>query len=738
MEGMHRETAESNSGPTFRTAASRFLRPNSATGSNDHSAIRYIPAQTNEIDGNGHLDNGSSAAKQPHVNHGSVDATSTTNSHPDPASHVFWHGLPVYALTWEFLGIVISILFLILGAFVANLRGQNETEWSKRIIQATRIAPSIWPILFSGVLGNAVRRFANWRAERGIQLVALEHLMGSLTMASSIVATLTLSILKPASLVLIILWAFNPLGSQASFRGIYLKDTVGSETGKITYYDPRLSLQMNLTMWSFGMQRTKPTIRALYSTLLYDIVPTIQYVDPSTPTYQETITKLGGPQAAAVQASMDSWGNVRIPHLEYAAGYDPSNPHEWVSIPWTDAVQNYSSLMGARFEGVNRVITGNTTFNMTSSYQTLDCSPWINLSEAQTPEWTLSTVKQNYTDLVQLGTISGNSTKKYDRTFPRPYWVASSAGTAYNRTYPGHPRLFFGSGFPSDDVEPKQVMSVTSCASATTYVDVQVTCISKGLGTKLNCGVDAMRKMHTPPESEEHNLLESWRVREETGVNVFPQVPNWFLNGFMDVIDDNQGGSSTSSVVEWYLQDPSTAFGSAAYTRLLFADLKDVDIKTVEKRLSLLYNTLWQLGWTYQTVNSGNWTRDEGIDNLSNVTSFIVKPLEPVYELDIPWLVVYFVSVGVMFLAAAVSLFLHAKCTAPPILGYVSSLIRDSVFFGDGGIQGNSMEGGATKARRLATMEVKIADVWSEESVGRVAFAPAQGRGVVKKERWYE
>ncbi|KAJ4347502.1 hypothetical protein N0V95_005376 [Ascochyta clinopodiicola] len=597
MEGMRGETAESNSGPTFRAAASRFLRPNS---SNDHSAIHYTPAQTNEIDDNSSPDHASSAAKQsPHITHGSVDATSTANSHPDPASHVLWNGLPVYALSWEFLGIVISILFLILGAFVANLRGQNETEWSKRIIQATRIAPSIWPILFS--------------------------------------AMFTLSMLKPASLVLIVLWAFNPLGSQASFRGIYLKDVVGHETGKITHYNPSLSIQMNLTTWSFGMQRTKPTTRALYSTLLYDIVPTIQYVDPRSASYQETMLKLGGPQSAAIQAAMDSWGNVRIPHLEYAAGYDPSNPHEWVSIPWTDAVQNYSSLMGARFEGVDRTITGNTTFNMTSSYQTLD-----------------------------------------------------------------------------------------------------VTCISKGSGTKLNCGVDAMRKMHTPPESEEYNLLEPWRVREETGVNLNPQVPNYFLDGFMDLIDDNLGGTGTSSVVEWYLQDPSTAFGPAAYTRLLLADLKDVEVKTVEKRLSLLYNTLWQLGWTFQTVNTGNWTRDDTIDNLSNVTSYTVKPLEPVYELDLPWLIVYFVSVGVMFLAAAISLVLHAKCTAPPILGYVSSLIRDSVFFGDSGIQGNSMEGGATKASRLGKMEVKIADVWSEETVGRVAFAPAQGRGVVKKGRWYE
>lgn len=33
------------------------------------------------------------------------------------------------------------------------------------------IAPSIWPIVFSSVLGNALRGYADWKVERGIQLM---------------------------------------------------------------------------------------------------------------------------------------------------------------------------------------------------------------------------------------------------------------------------------------------------------------------------------------------------------------------------------------------------------------------------------------------------------------------------------------------------------------------------------------------------------------------------------------
>jgi hypothetical protein len=105
---------------------------------------------------------------------------------------VYWNGNAWYALTWEFLGIVVSICFLgksnvqyirslanmyvVLGAFVVHLKDQQESAWSIQVIQATRIAPSLWPILFSGVLGNAIRALADWRVERGVGLLVCNEL----------------------------------------------------------------------------------------------------------------------------------------------------------------------------------------------------------------------------------------------------------------------------------------------------------------------------------------------------------------------------------------------------------------------------------------------------------------------------------------------------------------------------------------------------------------------------------
>jgi hypothetical protein len=65
----------------------------------------------------------------------------------------------------------IANLVIVLGACVVNLEGEIQSGWGTRVIQATRIAPSLWPILFSGVVGNAIRAFADWRLEYGVSLM---------------------------------------------------------------------------------------------------------------------------------------------------------------------------------------------------------------------------------------------------------------------------------------------------------------------------------------------------------------------------------------------------------------------------------------------------------------------------------------------------------------------------------------------------------------------------------------
>jgi hypothetical protein len=74
---------------------------------------------------------------------------------------------------------------------------------------------------------------------------------------------------------------------------------------------------------------------------------------------------------------------------------------------------------------------------------------------------------------------------------------------------------------------------------------------------------------------------------------------------------------------------------------------------------------------------------------LHNTTSSIVFPVPAIYAIDRPWIAVYFISVGVMFSAAVFALVMRALCRAPLVLGYVSSLVRDSSYFMSQ-VQGNN------------------------------------------------
>jgi hypothetical protein len=97
-------------------------------------------------------------------------------------------------------------------------------------------------------------------------------------------------------------------------------------------------------------------------------------VDPTNNVTQGIITLLGGPNSAAVQAATDAWGNVRIPNLEYHSEYDNSKPMQWLQTPWETKVLNYSSLLGEPVTGIDRNFTGNTSFTISSSYQSFKVS----------------------------------------------------------------------------------------------------------------------------------------------------------------------------------------------------------------------------------------------------------------------------------------------------------------------------------------------------------------------------
>jgi hypothetical protein len=165
-----------------------------------------------------------------------------------------------------------------------------------------------------------------------------------------------------AGSIMILIWAFNPLCSQASFRGAYLRPRTGTSFSQFTYYNATLDMQLALSAFSSGSTRSLPKIRASYSTAVYDYVSSTQYVDLMNERTMAVLATLVEGSSAGIQAATDTWGNVRLPGLEDLSGYDASDPQQRLDIPWDKKVLNCTSLLGDRFDGIHRSLIGNTSF----------------------------------------------------------------------------------------------------------------------------------------------------------------------------------------------------------------------------------------------------------------------------------------------------------------------------------------------------------------------------------------
>ncbi|KAF2646126.1 hypothetical protein P280DRAFT_475062 [Massarina eburnea CBS 473.64] len=114
------------------------------------------------------------------------DYSGGSDSKSKTSTAVFWKGRSFYALTWDFPGIILSSCFLgepfprlrynsimlisvALGVCVTSLKDKPENAWSNRIIEATRIAPSIWPIIFSNTRTAIGFPYLNSRLEPTIR-----------------------------------------------------------------------------------------------------------------------------------------------------------------------------------------------------------------------------------------------------------------------------------------------------------------------------------------------------------------------------------------------------------------------------------------------------------------------------------------------------------------------------------------------------------------------------------------
>ncbi|POS70809.1 hypothetical protein DHEL01_v210795 [Diaporthe helianthi] len=310
--------------------------------------------------------------------------------------------------------------------------------------------------------------------------------------------------------------------------------------------------------------------------------------------FQGLVERLGGPAPAGLAAAADPWGNPRIPSLRGTPGYGTSDPDEWVTTPYTQHVQNYSSLLGVRIQGIDSGFQGNATFTIPASYDELECEPWtnINLNDNASYNTWMSTKYETFgytynasIDRPPYFNPEINALALWKSHFIRFFIDFAVVRKNGSQVRVSPDRLIFGSldqetNFRMEDEQQPAILHYTECLMSPVYLDANVTCRSTESG--VQCGVEAVRRM--PPTSG------------FSKVTMF-NFDNYTVKANMAWEFPNSAGalshSGRSTATEMYLQDPADAFAIGVGGLAFYANVSAAPMESFQERLGLLINTFF-------------------------------------------------------------------------------------------------------------------------------------------------
>ncbi|KAJ9629173.1 hypothetical protein H2204_008962 [Knufia peltigerae] len=570
-----------------------------------------------------------------------------------------------------------AVPFIWLAVVVSKYDGDPVTEHKTNYVrQATSTISTLFTILFAAVLGSTLKRFATWRLEKGIRLGLLEQIMQSRTVFSAFTTQLSLRNVNVMSLVLLVCWTCSPLGSQASLRlfstGIDLK----TSSGLVDYPD-------TITNQVFdGVSSVDSLLTAL------------------KPTYISSILASN----AMKSGTMDLWGNVRIPWLD---GTLPQTQDGWTDLSNIDIPEGmYSSLVGLP---VASLANRNSTFGVETTYMSLDC-------KTSQPD---ELVDINYNVTAGNGTFLGaNATSLETAEVIYPFWrVAMDQFVNNNLYFYGYPELLVN---VTDNDLPQATFLfqtrgpwVARCKINQMYVESNVSCRT----TTRHSSVLSSSSSSSDLNDEGGNTLlpscavvaqrKSVRHHSPSTVTTF-SFPTTFdmMASHWIMATDPLLSSAYSSLSEYYLQNTSAGFILSGNSRN-YADYTNVSDTEFSHRLAQLANT-----WVLAAQVSADTMSFPDLNRRQ--VGVIYTDAEAVYVVSRPWLAVYCTCTAVMVLAALVGIACVINTTVPDVLGYSSTLTRDSRFFDFA--RGGSTLDGITRTKLLSHVRLKMGETRAKPS----------------------
>ena len=527
--------------------------------------------------------------------------------------------------------------------------------------------------MFGLVLGQTTRKLAAWRLERGSSLLALEQLMGSLSLGNALATHYALKVMNPLGIGLLLVWGLSPLAGQATLHVLSVAQNPIVSTHNITYFNTAGATPFLEAGWT----SLTPQVDAKYAAALFA-------------------------PATVKTSTTDLWGNFKVPDV--ARNGNISSDEGWIGVGGPNT--NYSSLFGIPTSNVP--LQGNTSFTITTSYASVFCTQKLEISNN-----THAIPPNGFPIKPNMSADAYNAPPPTaDET---PFYSPIYLGTDFcPQMYPA-PGIPFVKNPSNQSTLVAEIMNwedftytIAYCPLSTAWVEVNVSCVS------ANCSALAVRpstKPHPPSNLVSFTWCEIWihfaiSLVEALGIT----------NG-----DDTEGveGCSGSSATSWFLEDPY--FSGRPIAVQTYSDVTNVSKGDLGVRLQQVLNTYWQAsldGAINVTAISDPTTGDFRGTNI-NFTNGTNQTWQDVYRYDWRWYMVFIVATSIMTFAAVIGIILEWRVKSPEILGYCSSLIKDSKYIE---ISDNSTLGATDRSKAHTKLKLKLADVAGAEEVGHIAI----------------
>jgi hypothetical protein len=493
-------------------------------------------------------------------------------------------------------------------------------------------------------------------------LGSLEQLMGSQTVGATLLTQVKLRAMNPLSVGLILIWACSPLGGQSILRMLRTRYDKDVHPAHLAYFDTNAQFQPSIPDRG---EMFNPEVMGAF----------LSYIKML---FSAALLSSGETKSS----SMDVWRNVKIPFLN-------SGENDWYNLSGTADSNNadsafYSALVGIP---VNMSRRANATFSLESSYITLDCDDiqqttvnsyteeyfsWLKKWDSGVPKFRNGTwhgVDIPEDSDIDTWAIAVNN-------FVDPYWTndtlmkerftvdeASKLGDVQRRPsmfenetdIEVEPTKLFLHARPGIDYATGATLELKAyCDVAQKYVESRVTCDSSG--EQLNCSVTAQRPSRRRHASESITYLS------------YPHVFN-YISSEMPNATALQGGFP--SLALQYLNN----VGINAFNYL------DDDQMFIKMNATLFSRRLSQILNTYILVSQmDNWAIGGSTEHQHVTIPVDYSSLLEVYSVSRLWMGFCLLTCFLLLIGGVLSVIFANLVSGPEVLGYASTVLRDSRF----------------------------------------------------------